>query len=307
MTVVTGKARQDPRKRAQLGLAIFFALLILLSVPAYLLRIRGIASLAVLFPPAIASIIARLILREGFRDVSFTFRGRSLRKAYAIAYLLPMAVAFIAYGLSWVSGLTAFDFSVIQSTARVPLPEGTVPGFLAWVLFSWTVVTAMFVLLVLGEEIGWRGYMLTRLIDAGAPRPLLLHGLIWAAYHVPLIVFGAYSAAAGPSVWLSVILFTVTATAFSYLLAWLRLDTGSIWPGCVAHATSNALTQNAFNPVTQGEASMLWIGEGGILTAVVMVSIMLLVRRAYGQLRYNGGRGSWARGGETGARPPGVW
>jgi CAAX protease family protein len=91
------------KKHAQRGLAVFFIILILLSVPAYWLRIKGISSFAILFPPAVASIITRLILKEGFQDVSFSFRGHNLRKAYLIAFLFPMALALIAYGITWLT------------------------------------------------------------------------------------------------------------------------------------------------------------------------------------------------------------
>ncbi len=69
MTEDIGKPKRKSRKQAQLGLAIFFTLLIVLAIPAYWLRIKGITPFAILFPPAIASIITRLILREGFQDV----------------------------------------------------------------------------------------------------------------------------------------------------------------------------------------------------------------------------------------------
>ena len=288
MDTDTKKSEENSKKQAQRGLVIFFTFLIVLSIPAYWLRIRGISPFAILFTPAIASIITRLILKEGFRDVSFSFRGHNLRKAYSIAYLFPMAVALIVYGFTWISGLAEFDFSLVQSNASIPLPENPYLGFLVLIAIVWTVQVAVNMFFVAGEEIGWRGYMLTRLIDSGAPYPLLIHGLIWSAYHIPLILFGAYSAAAGPSVVLSVILFTIIATSFSYLLAWLRLDSGIIWPSFVAHATSNALTQTAFNPVTQGNHSMLWIGESGIVTAVVLLFMIILVKKMYSHLRYKG-------------------
>lgn len=281
MNTNTKKFEEYSKKQAQRGLVMFFVLLFVLSIPAYWLRIKGITPLAILFPPAIASIITRLILKEGFRDVSFGFRGHNLRKAYLTAYLFPMAVALIAYGFTWISGLAEFNFSTIQSNANISFPENPYLGFLVLIAIVWTVQVAVNMFFVAGEEIGWRGYMLTRLIDSGAPYPLLIHGLIWSAYHIPLILTGAYSAASGPSVALSVVMFTIIATSFSYLLAWLRLDSGIIWPSFVAHATSNALTQTAFNPVTQGNNSMLWIGESGIVTAMVLLLLIFLVKRKY--------------------------
>lgn len=279
---------KSSKKQAQRGLLLFFVLLILLAVPAYWLRIKGISQTAILFPPAVASIIARLILREGFRDVSFGWRGHNLRKAYCIAYLFPMVVFGIAYGFTWITGLAEFNFSAIQSDSVIPLPQNPFSGFLVWVLLSWTLVVAIFLFFVAGEEIGWRGYMLTRLIDSGLPKPLLIHGLIWTAYHIPLILSGTYAPASGPNIVVTIVLFTVIATAFSYLLAWLRLDSGIIWPSFLAHATSNALTQFAFNPVTHGKHAMLWIGESGIVVAVVMVSSIFLVKRMYSNLKYGG-------------------
>jgi uncharacterized protein len=41
-----------------------------------------------------------------------------------------------------------------------------------------------------GEEIGWRGYMLTRLTEGGIRYPVLASGVIWGLWHVPLIVTG---------------------------------------------------------------------------------------------------------------------
>ena len=41
----------------------------------------------------------------------------------------------------------------------------------------------MSLILVPGEEIGWRGYMLTRLIAAGVPNAVLVSGVIWGLWH----------------------------------------------------------------------------------------------------------------------------
>lgn len=272
------------QKEAKTGLAVFFIILIVLSIPAYWLRINGMMPMAIIFTPAIASIITRLIRKEGFKDVSFRFLGQNNGKSYLTAFVFPMAFVLIAYGFAWISGLTDFDFSTLRSNIQIPLPQNDVVGFMLWAVLSWTVVAFLNLLFVAGEEIGWRGYMLTRLIDSGIPNPLLIHGLIWSAYHLPLIIGGAYAPAAGPSVALSIILFIVIATSFSYLLAWLRLDSGIIWPSMVAHATSNALSQNAFNPVTRGADSMLWVGESGIVTATVLIVLILLLKKMYRHL-----------------------
>src|SRR5919112_5145423 len=97
--------------------------------------------------------------------------------------------------------------------------------------FVWVFPSAFF---AAGEEIGWRGYMLTRLIDAGVPRPILVSGLIWGLWHVPLIL-GGMIYADSPSPVLAAALFMVSATSFAYVLARLRLEMGSSWPAIVGH------------------------------------------------------------------------
>jgi uncharacterized protein len=120
-----------------------------------------------------------------------------------------------------------------------------------------------------GEELGWRGYMLTRLIDAGVPRPILASGLIWGLWHIPLVLAGLYAAGSSPV--LSAVLLMVTATSFSYVLARMRLETGSIWPAIILHGAWNSIIQTAFDPATAPGAK-LWVGESGILTALTLVT-----------------------------------
>lgn len=104
-----------------------------------------------------------------------------------------------------------------------------------------------------------------------------MSGLIWAAWHVPLIVSGKYTAANQTNFLLTILLFLVVATAFSFLLARMRFGTGSIWSVIVAHAAWNAVTQAGFNAATRGNNAFLWVGESGILVAVVIVPIVGLI------------------------------
>jgi membrane protease YdiL (CAAX protease family) len=130
-----------------------------------------------------------------------------------------------------------------------------------------------------GEEIGWRGYMLTRLVDAGLPKPILTSGLIWGLWHVPLVLGGAFLVGSPP--FLTALLLVIMATAFSFVFARLRLETGSVWPAITLHSAWNAIIQTAFDPASHGAQPELWIGESGILTALTM--IVAAVAFSYGR------------------------
>src|SRR5262249_56910257 len=71
----------------------------------------------------------------------------------------------------------------------------------------------------------------------------------------------------GPPPVLGAALWMVTATAFSFVFARLRLETGSVWPAVALHAAWNAVIQAAFDPASPAEEAPLWVGEAGVLRA----------------------------------------
>jgi len=217
---------------------------------------------ALMWSVAAASVICRVVVKEGFRDVSFRFGGRRSLVYVVAGVVLPIIIGFVAYGTAWATGLATFVG-----------PAGT---FLTALLVAATVGTVGGAVSAAGEEIGWRGYMLTRLIDAGVPGPVIVSGLIWGLWHVPLIVTGIiYSAS--PSTALAVVVFMVSATSAGVVIARFRLETGSIWPPIAFHAAYNSVIQTAFTPATAGPDAPLWVGEeAGILVAVTLLAAAVL-------------------------------
>jgi len=265
-------ADSNIRLRARRGLTIYFAVLVPLSVVFETLMIRGSSSWvwALMWTPAAASVVARLALREGFGDVSFRLGGRRGWKAIGLALIFPIVVGLIAYGIAWTTGLVQFSPRPIGLAAPY-IPNTTSPAvvFMINLAVAATVVTVYSARTAAGEEIGWRGYMLTRLVDAGLPKPILMSGLIWGLWHVPLILGGIYLV--GPPRFLAALLWMITATAFSFVFARLRLETGSVWPAITLHSAWNAIIQAAFDPASHGAQAELWIGESGILVALTMI------------------------------------
>jgi membrane protease YdiL (CAAX protease family) len=285
---ITGRAQVTAARRAQArrGLLIYFALLVPLSILFEWLMITHTTLwvLALMWTPTLASLVARLVQREGVGDVSFRIGGRQGWRAIGLAFILPLLIGFVAYGVAWATGVAQF---VTPTPLPLPLVGLHLPpalAFAGYLLLALTVETLISMLTAAGEEIGWRGYMLTRLFDAGVPHPVLASGLIWAAWHVPLILTGIY--AAGPSPVLSAVLFVISITAISYIFAWQRLTTGSIWPAIVLHAVWNSVIQGPFDHATTGELALYWTGESGLLTLLALVSVALLVSRRSWALRY---------------------
>jgi membrane protease YdiL (CAAX protease family) len=261
------------RRKARRGLAVFFAVVLALSAPIQAVIIAAdldggrnglvpyLASIAALmFVPATASVVARLALKEGFSDVSFRFGGRRGRNAVLRALVFPVLVGLIAYGIGWATGLVGFGMP----------PVG---GWVAAI----AVLIVLNLVLVSGEEIGWRGYMLTRLIDSGVPRPVLVSGAIWGLWHVPLFLWGGFVQGVPPL--LATALLMVTAPSLGYVLARMRLETGSVWPAVALHVAWNVAIQAIFQPLAEGAPTQVWVGESGIITALVLAVAAVVYSR----------------------------
>jgi membrane protease YdiL (CAAX protease family) len=258
-------------------LAIFFAVLVLGSGFVELLIYRTHKPLgqdvglvfALMWTPGLASIVARLVCREGFGDVSFRFGGVRTLRAIGVAALFPLIVGLVAYGIAWGTGLADFASKPVRGWGV----EDPVARFAIRAVINGTLGTIFGSVFALGEELGWRGYLVTRLIDAGVKRPALASGVIWGAWHVPMILSGQY--AAGPLGWISALIFLADIVPSAYLYAYLRLTSGSLWPTVAAHAIWNAVIQAVFDSSTAG--SSLWVGESGILVAGVSIALAAFI------------------------------
>ncbi|HJZ46184.1 MAG TPA: type II CAAX endopeptidase family protein [Roseiflexaceae bacterium] len=275
----TSRTIAADRNQARRGLLYYFAVLLPLSALLEGLIIHTdnlVWVLVLMWVPTLASVVARLTLREGFADVSFRLGGRRGWHSLGFALSFPIAVGLVAYGAAWASGLAQF-VGTTQVLGRTVPP---LLGFAISLVLAATIEVLPNALLAAGEEIGWRGYMLTRLIDAGVPQPVLASGLIWGLWHVPLILAGIY--AAGPLPLLSAALFMGALISVGYVFARLRLASGSVWPAIALHGAWNSVIQGPFDGATAGAGRLLWTGESGILVVLtLLLATIIVVRRPW--------------------------
>ncbi|MFJ7817241.1 type II CAAX prenyl endopeptidase Rce1 family protein [Bacillus toyonensis] len=272
---------QRAKKGLQLFLSILFITSILLNVVIMITKSMPLI-VVYMFTPAISSILTRIILREGFKDVSFSLDNLKIWKGITLALIIPMIICGITYSIAWFSGFARFQLPQggmlepiynILGLQYLPIPL----RFIFIVVLSGILGSLLNLIPVMGEEMGWRGYMLTRLVDAEFSRPILISGLIWATWHVPIVIAGLY--VEGTSVFLSVLGIYFCIVPFSYIKAYLRLITGSVWPSVIIHTTWNAIIQGPFARATTGYQLEIWIGEAGLITALIISITAIIVYR----------------------------
>lgn len=115
-------------------------------------------------------------------------------------------------------------------------------SFTKW-LGSFLTLTLINALFSIGEELGWRGFMLPRMLARHSwVKAALLTGLLWSVWHFPL--WGrAYHAVSGSVVqtMLALLLATLTATALSVIITAIFLRTRqSLIPSLLLHGAVNA-------------------------------------------------------------------
>lgn len=217
---------------------IAFAISWIVWIVSASLNLPWWTGIAASWGPAIAALLVRgPLFREGFGDFGL-FRlgsGRPARKAYAVALLLMAATAIA----STAAGLTIGAFQLEWSPWRGLLSPNLVVAFvaghfgLAGLLVSFVVIPFI-PAFELGEELGWRDYLVPRLLPLGSIPAYLISGVIWAAWHLPYnLVLGYNNGAAGFP------LFFVYIVLFGALLAHLRMRSGSVWPSAILHAAAN--------------------------------------------------------------------
>jgi uncharacterized protein len=138
---------------------------------------------------------------------------------YAIAVLLPAGAVLLAVGIGVLFGMTAPRFS---TDARVLFP-----------LLLINVLAGP-----LGEELGWRGTALPRLLARwGALTSSLLLGVAWWTFHTPGFLLGLFPPGFTPVGAL------LGAMALTVLITWMFTNTGgSLIPGSLLHLSINFVT-----------------------------------------------------------------
>ncbi|MGO1917733.1 MAG: lysostaphin resistance A-like protein [Brevibacterium aurantiacum] len=294
-----------PAKVPWLEVAVFVAVAVILAwlvcLPLWLsgegignLMLVQVSGMAMMFTPLIAVVVAMLIQRRRSGEPRSSIVrylgiwplrpfGRVLGMTalaffgvfvlVAVAYLLGAAFGWMQVDLFGLSGFKA-QLAQLPGLEEIPVLIAVV-GYLAiMALGSLLNITVAF-----GEEVGWRGWLLTSLRPLGTWPALLIVGVIWGLWHAPLILLG-YNFSRPDITGLA---FMVGGCVMvGILFGWLRLRTGSVWPAVAAHAALNGSAGMLLGLFIDGSAQapdmalVAFLGVSGWIVSAVVIVVLLV-------------------------------
>jgi uncharacterized protein len=237
-----------------------------------------------MFLPAIAVLFVTLVMNEPPRIRWNSFPIRFLPVALFLipgvlhSVMLPLTRR-IEGGLQWQNWLTQEPDGLYHAPASRGWGALTIQGLVTHIVLNAVIGLTVVTFLALFEEVGWRAWLLPRLVSRmGARRAVVSTSIVWALWHVPFQLSGIQHVDGVSPLALSLAVVPGTMAA-GLILGWLWLYTESIWLVAIAHGASNNWGQYAFKYIKDSGApdtDMAVLRAGSL--ALLSVGVLLLWR-----------------------------
>lgn len=214
-------------------------------------------------------------------------------KTILIAWFAPTILTSVGAALYFLIFPSHFDLSgssLAASAGKEALEQLEAQGIsysmyvLICVISCLTYAPLINAFVSLGEEIGWRGFLYPQLkARFGRKKGCLLGGVIWGAWHWPVIWLIGYEYGTEymgfPVV--GMLIFCIVAVSMGILCDWLYERSGSIWLPSICHGAINAAATVPLAVCIPGTGSARLLGPSPNGTIAVLpflaVSIILLL------------------------------
>lgn len=237
-----------------------------------------------MFFPAVSVLAVNLTMNE---PPQIRWDRFSVKYLPAALFLIPCVLhvvmlplmATIGGGLRWQDWLTPQPNGLYQAPPSLGWGALTIQKLVAHIVLNAVIGVAIVSFLAFFEEVGWRAWLLPRLMERMDARyAVVVTGIIWALWHVPFELSGILHIDGISPMKLGLVLpFGTLATGL--ILGWLWLRTESIWLVSIAHGALNNWGQYAFKYMkdsTTPGTDLMVLSAGS--AALFLVGVFLLRR-----------------------------
>ncbi|MGK0414768.1 MAG: membrane protease YdiL (CAAX protease family) [Polaribacter sp.] len=251
---------------------LFLVLLTVLSTIAYyaILNFKpsSIYVGALMIAPALATFLTLKIKKRSFSRLPWSLKELKYLK---LSYITPILYVSIAYTLIWLLGFGNLINTerILQWSNELGIDSSDQTLIIIVMIFLLLTVNVIKNLgSTLGEEIGWRGFLIFELRKVMSFKAVaVVSGVIWAVYHYPIInlIYGS-----GEYLLLHLSAFTIMIIGISVTLAYYTFKSHSLWPAALYHSVHNIYIQKICTPLTiSNDNSTFWIDEYGFMIPII--------------------------------------
>ena len=245
---------------------------------------------AAMMMPSIAVVITRLITREGFGDHHLKFVWKKdTRRYYILAWFLPAFLTMLGGLIYFLIFRGQFDWNMsyywntIAKTGTDVTVEALRSTVISQLITAVILGPVMNCITCFGEEWGWRGYLLPKLMKLMPVIPaILLTGVIWGLWHIPYIIAGLnYGMEYVGYPYLGFLMMTLFCVMVGIFLSYVTIKSGSCIPAIIGHGAVNSIAavgvyftidggKLLFGPAITGLVGMIPV----IITAVILTAFL---------------------------------
>jgi membrane protease YdiL (CAAX protease family) len=228
--------------------------------------------------PALSAILTKLIFDRNLKGLGWK---PGPAKWLGLAYVLPILYGAVVYGIAWLLGLGGFT---MEATAGVASELGMSDASPVQIVAVYALLMGTIVFVrsdnlpgSFGEELGWRGFLFPELHRITSfTTASLISGIVWALFHLPLILFSDYNSTAPRA--FAVVVFFISAIALTFVHNWFRARSGSVWPAVLLHASHNLFVSHVYDPLmARYPLTDFFVTEFGVGLMVINVLMALYV------------------------------
>ena len=218
--------------------------------------------------PAVCAIILQLIHREKpFRNINISFR---LNWWFLVAGIVPFIYSFMALGINLLFPNVSFSVTYEGFLSRLPAEQAELvaqqlsrfpPVVFLLVQVASALIAAYTINAVfgLGEELGWRGYLLKALHNTKFLHASLIIGTVWGLWHFPLVLIG-HNYPQHPVAGVGMMI--IFCNLITPMIMYIAIKSKSVITAAIFHGANNAIAGitilylSGGNDITNGVAGI---------------------------------------------------